>query len=224
MTEVYTQSGEEIGPLNILRDVFLTTQSPNKLENAVNDPTFFIRGENNVSMPAIVFQPAFYADVYRDGVSLPATAPLCGMKRKLVENPENYGQLGSDYAWKVAVLHPIFSKTISMHDKVVKTEKATLSIETRLTSDGQPTIQLTPPLDQFTQAIGHTGCPLSINPNAKYQLMTYTVTMSWITVGTLWLTTLNVMVAVLLFLFPSGTKEYAKGGPFYFRFGNYAER
>jgi hypothetical protein len=107
-------------------------------------------------MPASVFQPSLYADVYLDGVSLPASTTHCKTRRSLVPsgNVDKYGAYGMSDFFRVAVLHPSFSKTVSRTvTDVVNMEETTL-IEAKLTADGQPTIQLTSPLDQFIRHVG----------------------------------------------------------------------
>jgi len=101
VTEVYDSAGKLVGPLNLVDEVYVTAQSPDILRDTINDPTVFVTGANNISMPASVFQPSLYADVYLDGVSLPASTPFCKTERKLVANPGPYGRYGTDYAFKL---------------------------------------------------------------------------------------------------------------------------
>jgi len=166
-----------------------------------------------------------------DGVSLPATSKYCVLKEEVGE--ATFGAYRYDTLWTVPVLHPGFTYSVKTESASTQTHwwssskskhiEDPYNIEVMLTSDSQPTMQRTSPFDQFIKGITSMGCAISINPQTQYTKITLTPAVGFWTALSLWFTVVHSVLALVVFLFPSGSKEFAKRGPVYFRFGKFGK-
>ena len=180
--EVYSAGGE-VGQLDMLRGVFVTAQSPQKLANVVQDTNYVVQGQGLI-IPASIFQPATMADTYDDGVSLPASSSHC-LRQVDMARSSAYGRFRTDLLWSVPVLHPSFKTTVKSNEVMGKHHDELVDMEVMLSFDGQPTMVLTSPDSSFIDGIGGLGCALSVNPKPKYAKVTLVAGSLWAMVG-LW--------------------------------------